>query len=65
VFIVAMKSFITSIKDNVTVHNKVGAAILQSPLRAIIPKELSFNKMQNNIKKGGKTPQTQLLYAYT
>jgi aspartyl/asparaginyl-tRNA synthetase len=21
--------------------------------------------MQNNIKKGGKTPQTQLLYAYT
>lgn len=57
-----IKPFITSAKENGGVQLK-GASFLQSPLRAIIPKELSFNKLQQ--KKGPKTPQTNLLYAYT
>lgn len=59
-----MRTFITSIKESQPIHHKVGAPILQSPLRAIIPKELSFNKIPNQAKKASKTPQTNLLYAY-
>lgn len=60
-----MKPFIASIKENQMMPtNRGGAPVLQSPLRAVIPKELSFNKIQHNIKKAHKTPQTQQLYAY-
>lgn len=64
VFIGMMRTFITSVKDNQPMHHKAGAPILQSPLRVIIPKELSFNKIPSQAKKAPKTPQTNLLYAY-
>lgn len=39
-----------------------------SPLKAIIPKQISFKGQGNNFNlgknKGNITPQTQLLYAY-
>lgn len=65
-FIVHMRAFVTGLKESQPVHhNKAGAPILQSPLRAIIPKELSFNKIPSQAnKKASKTPQTNLLYAY-
>lgn len=59
-----LREFISSNKENMGEKFQGGNAVLQSPLRAIIPKGISFNKVQQQ-KKGGKTPQTNLLYAYT
>lgn len=44
-------------------NNKKNVVLL-SPLKAIIPKEISFKGHNANKNKGNMTPQTQLLYAY-
>jgi hypothetical protein len=59
-----MKSFILALKENNNPNqNKNIAAILLNQSKAFVPKELSFNKL-NNKQKSTKTPQTNLLYAY-
>jgi len=46
------------------VANSKKNALLMSPLKTIIPKDINFRQKPKVLRKGNVTPQPQLLYAY-
>lgn len=67
VFIARLKKFTKVLQEKGnggSIHHDRKNAVLQSPLKNIIPKDLNRNLKKGLSGKSIMTPQTQLLYAY-